>query len=277
MVWLCDSQAFYVDRVVHCTRDVPRRFPIVRGWDSDKLRNRQRNEINSGGFGNGHVDPIFYHKMKCISKKIAETPEGIAQKPVGITDNIAGVSAQQDVPSGGSVQMKERHLSESEIYTHKLIATFRIMADSISDTIIMINDAPTQIHDDECFKVAVEAARHLLGVTPPAVSTICGPAISCSQAEMEEVWKNPVWLEAIEKMCSAMDARTTLTQPNAAPSFSLGLTQMLNTQSAMDARTSLTQPIAAPSFSLGLTQMLNTQSPTIENEVHINWFCKDYT
>lgn len=105
--------------------------------------------------------------MKSISKKIADKPEGIADKPLGITDNTVGVFAITNVPSGGSVHTKEQTLSEADIYTNKLIATARLMADSTSDMISMINDAPAQIRDNECFKVAVETARHLLGVTPP--------------------------------------------------------------------------------------------------------------
>ncbi|KAL1562479.1 hypothetical protein AAHA92_05054 [Salvia divinorum] len=47
--------AFYVDRVVHCRRRVPRAIPRIKGWTSTILSMREGNEMKEMDFGFGHV------------------------------------------------------------------------------------------------------------------------------------------------------------------------------------------------------------------------------
>ncbi|KAL1534039.1 hypothetical protein AAHA92_31443 [Salvia divinorum] len=47
--------AFYVDRVVHCRRRVPRAIPRIKGWTSTILSMREGNEMKEMDFGLGHV------------------------------------------------------------------------------------------------------------------------------------------------------------------------------------------------------------------------------
>nr|GME10987.1 uncharacterized protein LOC109191529 [Ipomoea batatas]GME21468.1 uncharacterized protein LOC109191529 [Ipomoea batatas] len=54
---------FYVDSVVLFTRIVPRSFPTFKNWTFKLLPKRERDEIQLGGFGYGHVDTALQVKM----------------------------------------------------------------------------------------------------------------------------------------------------------------------------------------------------------------------
>ena len=45
--------AFYVDRVVHCRRCVPRAIPRIKGWIAELLKVREENEIKEDDFDLG--------------------------------------------------------------------------------------------------------------------------------------------------------------------------------------------------------------------------------
>ncbi|KAL3651829.1 hypothetical protein CASFOL_004831 [Castilleja foliolosa] len=49
----------YVDRVEVFLRTVDRTIPIMIGWTSDRLYDRQKTEIKHGGLGGGHVVERF--------------------------------------------------------------------------------------------------------------------------------------------------------------------------------------------------------------------------
>ncbi|CAH9110150.1 unnamed protein product [Cuscuta epithymum] len=47
---------FYVDNIVFKGRKVDRAFPSIIGWTTQKLNKRQKEEIETGGFGYGYID-----------------------------------------------------------------------------------------------------------------------------------------------------------------------------------------------------------------------------
>lgn len=52
---------FYVDRVAHLAREIPRTVPSVCGWTTKLLNEREFSEIRAGGFGRGMVEVRLGH------------------------------------------------------------------------------------------------------------------------------------------------------------------------------------------------------------------------
>ncbi|CAH9095204.1 unnamed protein product, partial [Cuscuta europaea] len=60
---------FYVDRVVLYKRKVPRMCPTIKGWTTRLLRDRENDEVKSGGFGFGDVDGPVKKERKCSDEE----------------------------------------------------------------------------------------------------------------------------------------------------------------------------------------------------------------
>ncbi|VFQ69573.1 unnamed protein product [Cuscuta campestris] len=67
---------FYVDRVVFWMRVVPRTFPTMLGWTSQKLKEREGLERESGGFGCGSMDPQINKELFSNENLSLEDPPG---------------------------------------------------------------------------------------------------------------------------------------------------------------------------------------------------------
>ncbi|VFQ95834.1 unnamed protein product [Cuscuta campestris] len=67
---------FYVDRVVFRMRVVPRTFPTILGWTSQKLKEREGLERESGGFGRGSMDPQINKELFSNENPSLEDPPG---------------------------------------------------------------------------------------------------------------------------------------------------------------------------------------------------------
>nr|GMD31034.1 uncharacterized protein LOC109154771 [Ipomoea batatas] len=67
--------------VVLYTRSVLRQLPAFKGWSTHLLNQREKNEINSGGFGYGYIDEP-HEPLKAIEdKKSEENEEGLQEAP----------------------------------------------------------------------------------------------------------------------------------------------------------------------------------------------------
>nr|GMD09513.1 uncharacterized protein LOC109154771 [Ipomoea batatas] len=80
---------FYVDRVVLYSRPILRQLPAIKGWTTQLLNQREKNEISSGGFGYDYIDEPQQPLKAIEEKKSAESEEGLqvvesAQKLLGI-------------------------------------------------------------------------------------------------------------------------------------------------------------------------------------------------
>nr|GMD63636.1 uncharacterized protein LOC109154771 [Ipomoea batatas] len=71
---------FYVDRVVLYNRPIPRQMPALKGWTTQLLNQREKNEISSGGFGYGYIDEPQQPLKAIEEKKSAESEEGLQVK-----------------------------------------------------------------------------------------------------------------------------------------------------------------------------------------------------
>lgn len=188
-------------------RHMKREFPTIRGWDSNLLRFRQKNEMQSGGFGHGFVDERF-------------DPTTHIQGAEEYICNIDG----DDLKSNDAGE-DEDGLGEAKAYTHNLIKTARMAADSMSKLLLMIQNAPVQIRQNECFKLAVETSKHLVGVTRPSASDLSSPYDTVTQVSMDLQWNKQEWNDCPDKMLDMLEKRDELNSTLGYPSFSMGFTQ----------------------------------------------------
>ncbi|KAJ8445884.1 hypothetical protein Cgig2_000196 [Carnegiea gigantea] len=65
----CHFQLFYLDRVQFRGRKVDKSFPIVINWDTEKVRNRDKDEQLAGEHGKGRIiERIDYQTIACLAE-----------------------------------------------------------------------------------------------------------------------------------------------------------------------------------------------------------------
>lgn len=163
-------QMLYVDRVVHFNRTVSRVFPTIHGWTATILRQRQKMEIEAGGFGLGFV-------------------EGRIEQP----DEVL----HEDTRKG-----KEKEtLHSPDVYTSELIGTMSNAASAMSTFLKKLKNAPEDVVQTPRFQAALEMSKFL--VTSAATETNTeGPAATSSQANLDE---SPEWDECLNNMMEAWE------------------------------------------------------------------------
>lgn len=158
---------------MHFKRDVERAFPLIKGWTSEALRLRQRGEMESHGFGLGYVDNRYDPAVTLM------TPWGTIIE-----------AKELEYLSGGEGPSSEC-LQDPTAYTLKLILTAKKVADSISDLMRLIMDAPLNIRQNESFNHAVKSSSALIGIKGPEESLTTKPAVECTQKLLSEDFDSP--------------------------------------------------------------------------------------
>ncbi|XP_031114080.1 uncharacterized protein LOC116017606 [Ipomoea triloba] len=119
---------FYVDRVVLYSKPIPRQLPALKGWTTQLLNQRGKNEISSGSFGYGYIDEPQQPLKAIEEKKSAESEEGL------------------------------------ENYMHRFAEKIKLLAATMNEVMTMAEEAPQRTVDNPNFKQMVESAQKLLGI-----------------------------------------------------------------------------------------------------------------
>lgn len=144
---------FYVDRVGIFTKRVARKFPALQGWTGKELRERENEEVRSGGFGAGHdCGPL--DKVKRI--ELSEMSErNAAPSTLGVGDSSAVHSSDEQ---------------DLKVLVREFAAKSKILASTIIDMITMVQEAPKELSGCENFCNLRDLGNKLIGVTPKCSS-----------------------------------------------------------------------------------------------------------
>ncbi|GER43380.1 transducin family protein / WD-40 repeat family protein [Striga asiatica] len=132
---------FYVDRVVIYKRIVPRGLPLVRGWTNKLLRDRQKTEIRSGGFGGGY--PSDQHKSN----------EGSVYENVEFAQN-SSFALVEEAPN---TQLDGNTNSyAAETFMSEFLRKSKMVAVAIVDMLRLVEQAPHKLSEHSDYKRDVQ-------------------------------------------------------------------------------------------------------------------------
>ncbi|GER32359.1 E3 ubiquitin-protein ligase, partial [Striga asiatica] len=206
---------FYVDRVVIYKRIVPRGLPLVRGWTNKLLRDRQKTEIRSGGFGGGY--PFDQHKSN----------EGSVYENVEFAQN-SSFALVEEAPN---TQLDGNTNSyAAETFMSEFLRKSKMVAVAIVDMLRLVEQAPHKLSEHSGYKRVVDTTKSLLGCRPTENNLHNGAEPSLSQNQGTQLddafWSDPETLAIIEEIENAIMKRGEFNKSaDDIPSFSLGLTQ----------------------------------------------------
>ncbi|GER41648.1 E3 ubiquitin-protein ligase [Striga asiatica] len=147
---------FYVDRVVIYKRIVPRGLPLVRGWTNKLLRDRQKTEIRSGGFGGGY--PSGQHKSN----------EGSVYENVEFAQN----SSFAMVEEAPNTQLDGNANSyAAETFMSEFLRKSKMVAVAIVDMLRLVEQAPHKLSEHSDYKRVVDTTESLLVISTSMQST----------------------------------------------------------------------------------------------------------
>lgn len=195
---MCTVQAFYVDRVTLGIRTVPRTFPIVKGWTSKLLKQRQSDVIAKKRFGIGYPCDRY------------SPSEHESNPPVECVNNFDSM-----LPfTSGAAPM--------DSYSVKVLTAARKITNSMIEFMNLLEQKPEVMLENPQIKKIVETTNALLGRQPEIES--------CPQStqNLEDIfWKDADLVARYEEEQDA--ARKTnhiLEKMGPGPNFSIGLTQL---------------------------------------------------
>nr|GMD37751.1 uncharacterized protein LOC109174777 [Ipomoea batatas] len=201
---LLSLMMFYIDRVVVGDCVILRGIPAFVGWTSKLLREQEVAKIRGGGFGMGTLDI-----------PLRETVNG---EENGSGDQFVRRRSIQ-------VGLKEAHgcllLTDFIVlkgFVERFAEKSKLLAATVVELVQMVKDAPEHTYNDINFKVVLEAAEKLLGMTREGIQA---PVQPCTQHD-DSFWANPDNIAVVEEIENAIVMKQGLMDR---PSFSLGLTQ----------------------------------------------------
>nr|GMD98039.1 uncharacterized protein LOC109193148 isoform X1 [Ipomoea batatas] len=184
---------FYVDRVMHLGRPIPRLVPSFRGWTKELLLERELSEIRIGGFGMGVIEPPIVDGGHV---------DGEGDTPTGADDGCGDCSSPTRACEYGP---KVYFLC---VHTSPWILTF---ADLVAEKTTAL--ARSVLELSELFKHAREV-------------DLDGEPTQQTFTQRDDLfWSNADNLRAVDDIERAILERN---QFKDIPSFSLGLTQDFN-------------------------------------------------
>ncbi|GER25456.1 E3 ubiquitin-protein ligase [Striga asiatica] len=144
---------FYVDRVVIYKRVVPRCLPLVRGWTNKLLRERQKTEIRSGGFGGGYpsarqksTEGLIYEKLE-FAQKSSVALQMVEEVPNSPLDGNANVDTAQS-------------------FISEFLRKSKMLAVAMVDMLGLVEQAPSKLSEHSDYKKVVDTTESLLGCRP---------------------------------------------------------------------------------------------------------------
>lgn len=190
---------FYVDRVVHFKRSVVRVFPTIHGWTATILRQRQKSEIETGGFGLGFLED-----------RIKVSDSEVEHSKIVVEDDETNLKSMKKTEGTNTVD-------SSDAYTAEMISDLSSAASAMSKFLMKLKNAPNDVIQTKRFQAAFEASKFIVpgGEFP---NNNQGPAETLSQPSLDD---SPEWDECLNNMMDVWEMMQDY------PSFSIGLTQMV--------------------------------------------------
>nr|GMC92251.1 uncharacterized protein LOC109193148 isoform X2 [Ipomoea batatas] len=199
---------FYVDRVMHLGRPIPRLVPSFRGWTKELLLERELSEIRTGGFGMGVIEPPIVDGGHV---------DGGGDTPTGADDGCGDCSTPTRACEYGPKTF-------ADVVAEKTTA----LARSILELSELFKHAREGDLDGEVCRQMHDAIQLLVGVTqqPSCPNFGGGQPTQQTFTQRDDVfWSNADNLRAVDDIERAIIERN---QFKDIPSFSLGLTQDFN-------------------------------------------------
>ncbi|KAL3653260.1 hypothetical protein CASFOL_002941 [Castilleja foliolosa] len=201
----------YVDRVVVFYRSVDRTYPVMAGWSSKKLYDRQKTERENGGFGEGRI----YDRL--------ERPENLPElERIGVQGGSVKADRLNEGCSGvsGSAQVDGR------VFAANILKQAKLVADAVKGVVSMVESASPELYESVHFHKGIETTEKLLGcriARPPGSCTQDPTQISMTQ-EDEAYWADPTVMLIIEAIEEAMPKKDKI-MPYVAdsPDYDLGI------------------------------------------------------
>ncbi|KAL3651732.1 hypothetical protein CASFOL_004734 [Castilleja foliolosa] len=204
----------YVDRVELMDLLVTRVCPSVKGWTCTLLRQREKNEVMAGGFGLGYpVDRVN----------------------VGVQEHLIGSKCRRSSPLSENAQVRVdgdgKSTGESSVqsFEETLLRKSRLVADTISEIIDMVQSAPVSFTEDPNVMKLVGKTEHLLGcklAKTEVAEAVYDDAEPISTWDNEDFWSGAeitaMW-DGLSKGISKRDELRAMAFDS--PPFSLGMTQ----------------------------------------------------
>ncbi|KAL3648725.1 hypothetical protein CASFOL_005128 [Castilleja foliolosa] len=201
----------YVDRVVDCYRSVDRTYPVMAGWSSKKLYDRQKTERENGGFGGGRI----YDRL--------ERPDNLPElERIG----VQGGSVQADRSNEGCSGVSGNEPVDGRVFAANILKQAKLVADAVKGIVSMVESASPELYDSVHFHKGIETTEKLLGcriARPPGSCTQDPTQISMTQ-EDEAYWADPTVMLIIEAIEEAMPKKDKIMPyVDDSPDYDLGI------------------------------------------------------
>nr|GMC92168.1 uncharacterized protein LOC109168900 [Ipomoea batatas] len=230
---------FYVDRVMHLARSIPRLIPTFRGWSFELLEQRELSEIRLGGFGLGVIEP----------QNEAGGHVGVGGAPTPqVPEEGDGVCSSP----GSAIEYGRKTIDEL------VVEHTTIMARSILQLSQLFKYAREGGSGGDLCRQMCEALQLLVGGQPqPSSLDLEGvlPSQPTFSQREDMFWSNAENLRAIEDIERAISERNELFD---VPSFSLGFTQEFG-----DAVQGVVDDIARDYGAAGVVAEVNPVDPSV--------------
>lgn len=176
----------YVDRVVHYNREVKRGFPTIHGWTAPILRQRQKSEIENGGFGFGFLEDRIDVNEELLKDDMPEASN---------EDDECDDATEQNENE------KKPDKDADETYTDEVISCLSDAATKLAEFLEKVKKAPPNVVQNPRFKAAIETSKFLIHDATSS-KPADAPSVAATQNPLDD---DPEWEECLNNMMDVWD------------------------------------------------------------------------
>ncbi|KAL3652039.1 hypothetical protein CASFOL_001720 [Castilleja foliolosa] len=216
--------ALYVDRFDLMDRLVRRVYPSVKGWTCTLLRQREKFEILASGFGRGYP----------VDRARPEVNENHSTNK-----NRGPSTVDANAPVRDEGEFKTTASQSAYSFAEALLRKSKLVAETISEIIEMVQSAPVNINENANLKKVVDNTEHLLGCKlerPELAEVTTDAADPINTWENEDFWSDQEIIALMDGIAKGVEKRDKLASGVGrreelramafdSPPFSLGMTQ----------------------------------------------------
>ncbi|XP_042033773.1 uncharacterized protein LOC121780291 [Salvia splendens] len=188
--------AFYVDRVVHRRRCVPLAIHRIKDWTSERLKEREEEEMEEDDFGLGRV-----------TSQLDKNELGGAE----MTTGVVHPPATEDV-------IEERYASDELVYMRGVWGATKHIGDGFKMLAKELNQAPPEIRNKDNFRITCDTLRRAFRLDEKDFD----PLQSMMQSQSAHYTAVEDWSESLKSLLDAADEMDIPENKDEYPSFSLG-------------------------------------------------------
>ena len=216
-----------MDRVIKDKRSVPRNLPLMKGWTSQHLQDRENEEIDAGKFGLGLIQKRYVHNLEQEDEQEEDQEEEEEQEEENEDEEQEEEmedEEDEELPQEKSSNVDDNGVESSlnllpKEFLQKVVKNILMMNYGKMNLIRAFTEAPLHIKSKFAFELMCDMARSALGSQTSPIESVNEKFVNLSTFLEDKVDNFDNWKTIIESIVTIEKEKEALEDLTEFPTF----------------------------------------------------------